>query len=91
MPDRPNILLLLSDQHSPRVLGCAGDPVIRTPNLDALAARGICGLSTPVAPGITPGSGPAHMALFGYDPVKNYVWSVVDEAGDFAVGGRRLK
>ena len=39
--ERPNLLVIMSDQHNSRVLGCAGDPFVRTPNLDALAAGGV--------------------------------------------------
>ncbi len=45
----------------------------RTPNLDALCESGTCGLLDPVQPGVTPGSGPAHLRLFGYDPVTHPV------------------
>ena len=41
MPSRPNILLIMSDQHPAHLAGFAGDPIVRTPHLDALAAKGV--------------------------------------------------
>ena len=52
----------------------------RKPNLNCIARDSLCGLTDPVSPGITPGSAPGHLAIFGYDPVKYNIGRGIVEA-----------
>jgi choline-sulfatase len=71
--ERPNLLYIHSDQHTPFVTGCYGDPIIQTPNLDRLAANGVIFDNAYCC---SPICVPARMSMLtGQHPYQNQVWT----------------
>jgi 2,3-bisphosphoglycerate-independent phosphoglycerate mutase len=74
------VLLVLDGVGGLRIDGRTELEAAHTPHLDELASRAICGAADPVSPGITPGSGPGHLGMFGYDPLHYEIGRGVLEA-----------
>ena len=91
VPGQTKIALVVMDGLGGLALEPGGKTELESahkPNLDALAAQSALGLADPVGPGITPGSGPGHLGIFGYDPMQFDIGRGVLEALgiDFELG-----
>ena len=93
--DAYNVIFIISDQHKLSVTGCYGDPVVKTPNLDRLAAEGVmfthiytpCPLSAPARAAITTGTYPSvNGAMLHRELIQKGDKTVETEAGKFRKG-----